>query len=67
MGESEVTVRPGARHIQNCHRSGSTIKASEAYLVKPELVTRINSRGRRFYVGTRPHYHLDNTICERGR
>ena len=61
-----MTLRPGARHIQNCTRCGAIIKASEAYTVKPELVTRINSRGRRFYVWTRPHYHLDNTICERG-
>jgi hypothetical protein len=55
------------RHIQNCRRCGATIKASEAYVVKPELVTRINSRGRHFHIWTRPHYHLDATICERGR
>jgi hypothetical protein len=33
-------VRCSARHIQNRHRCGSTIKASEAFVVKPELVTR---------------------------
>ena len=62
-----MTLRPGARHIQNCHRCGATIKASESFIVKPELVTRINSSGHRFTVWTRPAYHLDTTICERGR
>ena len=52
------------RHIQHCHRCGTTIKASDAYVVKPELVTRINSRGRRFQLWTRPHFHLDATICD---
>jgi hypothetical protein len=37
-----------ARHIPHCQRCGVTIKASEAYIVRPELVTRFNSRGRRF-------------------
>jgi hypothetical protein len=54
-----------ARHIPNCHRCGVTINASEAYIVKPELVTRINSRGRRFHIWTRPHFHVDQTICGR--
>lgn len=55
------------RHIQNCHRCGSTIKASEAFVVKPELVTRTNSRGRAFHIWTRPAYHADTTICEKVR
>jgi hypothetical protein len=54
-----------ARHIPNCQRCGVTIKASEAYIVRPELVTRFNSRGRRFSSWTRPHFHVDQTICER--
>jgi hypothetical protein len=55
------------RHIQNCSRCGATIKASEAYVVKPELMTRINSRGRHFHIWTRPAYHADTTICEKVR
>jgi hypothetical protein len=49
-----------ARHIHRCERCGSTIKASEPYVVKPRLVERINVRGRRFYIWTRPHFHLND-------
>jgi hypothetical protein len=51
---------------KRCVRCGSTIKAGQAYVVRPELVTRINSRGRRFNMWTKPHYHTNcNTEKER--
>jgi hypothetical protein len=53
-----------ARHIQRCARCGGTIKMSEGYVVRPQLVQRINIRGRRFYVWTRPHFHLND--CKKG-
>ena len=54
-----------ASMIKRCVRCGSTIKAGQTYFVRPQLVTKVNSRGRRFNIWTRPYYHA-NCNTEKG-
>lgn len=51
-----------SRRIARCAGSGETIKASEAYIVHPELIDYVSPTGRSLKIWTRPHYHLN---CER--
>jgi hypothetical protein len=61
--DDEMSGQRVTRHIQRCHRCGGTIKASEAYVVKPQLAHRTSDTGRELNVWTRPHFHLDAAIC----
>ena len=45
-----------ASMIKRCVRCGSTIKAGQTYFVRPQLVTKVNSRDRRFNIWSKSRF-----------